>query len=414
MNFKILPVLRKEQPDKNGFCQIYLYVYNPKLIAKKPVGEKILPEFWNAEDRAVKKKHKLAVLINSKIEKLMSEIKTDILREELADTNKEINVKSLLNKEKIKAKEAVCFYEFAERQTKEKDYSEETRRTYRMMLSKFKRYQENIKINDINFQWLQSFEAYLRNDLGNKNNTIWSNFKFINTIVNDAIKAKIITETPFKEFKRQRYRQTGRTYLTADERAIIENFANNATEALPYDRQLKTAANYFLFMCYTGLRISDAFQFDPSLHIINNERIFMTSQKTGQQINLYLTEKIRYFVDYIRLNKIVGTHAAFNYSLQNVVAKLGIKKNITAHVARHTFGSTLVDLGVDMKVAQGLLAHGSIESTKVYYHVKSTNLDDAMKKFNGTPQMKVLVSNEDLEIQELEKKIAELRLKKAV
>jgi site-specific recombinase XerD len=55
---------------------------------------------------------------------------------------------------------------------------------------------------------------------------------------------------------------------------------------------------------------------------------------------------------------------------------------VSSHVARHSFGSSLVDLGITIEVAKGLLSHGSTSSTKIYYHLKSTNLDEAMKKFN--------------------------------
>jgi integrase/recombinase XerD len=135
-------------------------------------------------------------------------------------------------------------------------------------------------------------------------------------------------------------------------------------------------------MCYTGLRYSDAIRFNSSLHIVGGKRIVVVTQKTKKETNLYINDKIRPLADFVNDHRIYITQIDFNRKLKVIAAGAGINKNVSSHVARHSFGSSLVDLGITIEVAKGLLSHGSTSSIKIYYHLKSANLDEAMKKFN--------------------------------
>lgn len=106
-----------------------------------------------------------------------------------------------MQQDKIKA---MNFFDFAENQIKEKNYAIETRRNYRVYLEKIRVFRPVLRLSQINQPFLQGYEAYLRDTLKNEPNTIWGNFKFINTMTNNAIKAGYIAKDadPFKTFKR--------------------------------------------------------------------------------------------------------------------------------------------------------------------------------------------------------------------
>ena len=53
----------------------------------------------------------------------------------------------------------------------------------------------------------------------------------------------------------------------------------------------------------------------------------------------------------------------------------GIKKTLTAHVGRHSFGRMLAENGVDIKKAQKLLGHRDERSTRIYFHLLDTDVD---------------------------------------
>jgi len=60
-------------------------------------------------------------------------------------------------------------------------------------------------------------------------------------------------------------------------------------------------------------------------------------------------------------------------SVQKVVkraaVKAGIKKTISPHSLRHTFATHMLEQGVNLKLIQKLLGHGSMRSTMVYLHL---------------------------------------------
>lgn len=56
--------------------------------------------------------------------------------------------------------------------------------------------------------------------------------------------------------------------------------------------------------------------------------------------------------------------------------KLWIKKKITLHSFRHTFATTLLERGVDIRQVQILLGHQNISSTQVYTHISENKLKE--------------------------------------
>lgn len=372
MNVNIFAGVRKDKQDAKGFVPIYIYVYEGrKLISKVSFGRKVHVDLWDLTTKQVSKKHPDAMLLNAVINKRISELNIKAIGQELAGT---LDLSTLIEREKVNE---INFYEFAEKQIKEKNYASETRRAYQIVIDKMKVHRKYLKISEIDYKFLQGFETYLRVELKNDVNTVWGNFKVINTFTNDAIKFKYILVDPFSTYQRPRYKQTDRSFLNAGELKLIEDLNANTL-----DFGVKQVCNYFLFMCYTGLRFSDAIRFKADEHIKDNNRIILETQKTKKVTNLFINDKITPLIEFITANPFLITQQYFNRQLKLIADHLKIKKKVSSHVARHSFGTALAALGVPEKVAQGLLAHGSAASTKIYYHLEQHSLDAAMKKFN--------------------------------
>ena len=67
-----------------------------------------------------------------------------------------------------------------------------------------------------------------------------------------------------------------------------------------------------------------------------------------------------------------------NRHLAAWVLKAGIKKHVTFHTARHTFGTMMITLGADLYTTSKLMGHSRISTTEIYAKIVDKKKDEAM------------------------------------
>lgn len=73
-------------------------------------------------------------------------------------------------------------------------------------------------------------------------------------------------------------------------------------------------------------------------------------------------------------------------SVRKIIRKIsrdaGIVTTITPHMFRHTFATTLLEEGVDIRYIQKILGHSSIRTTEIYTHVSESKQREILRMHN--------------------------------
>jgi len=274
----------------------------------------------------------------------------------------------------------MLFYDVAQSYLiQEKEYlAPLTVRTYYWNLKKIQHFRPNLDCIDVNEQMVKDFRCYLV-QLGNKPNTIIKALSVLRSFSRRMLDDGLINDNPFKKIRiGQVY--TNRTYLTTSElKKLYLNF---------FDRkQLLTSTEQdvmcvFLFSCFTGLRYSD-------LQSLRTEEIFdwkirKQMHKTGVPVYVPIPLQARLLLpEKMSAGNVfrVVENSHFNRTLRNAAKKLGYYKHIHCHMARHTFATTCITLGIPLPATSKLLGHRKLETTLIYAKFVDTFLDKEMKKF---------------------------------
>jgi site-specific recombinase XerD len=249
-----------------------------------------------------------------------------------------------------------------------------TIRIYNSQLEKLKGFTQNILINQIDSNFLYSYQSYLIK-LGNSQNTVWSSFKFLRTILNSAVKEDILPASPFRKFPMPKYEEVNKTYLLPDEIKKIDKFCLD--KKCPKD--LIFVGTWFLIGCHTGLRLSDQRAFDKKKNI-HAGRLVVKTSKTGELVGLPISDKVRRYFERIQYRPMHYTGEQYNRLLKLVAMGSGLDKKISSHTGRHSAAMMFANCGISQEVTGKILGHSDLRSTKTYYKISNSRIDMEMKK----------------------------------
>ena len=168
----------------------------------------------------------------------------------------------------------------------------ETARFHAIAFVKYKYAAEDIEFRDLDYDFIISYELYLKTVKNCVNNSTLKYIACMKKVINRAIDKNIITQDPFRAFKR-RVKKTVKRPLTASELRTLEQ----VTITTP---RLETVRDIFVFQCYTGLAYIDAYQLrkiDIKTGIDGAQWIMSKRQKTGNITNVPLLPKALEIID---------------------------------------------------------------------------------------------------------------------
>lgn len=395
------------KPKADGTSTIMIRVTENRKHKYFASGYSVKAKDWNPKPRQandgfkqyVRKNHREHKAINKAIHDKIKEI-----REKVNDLQVKTpgNIKRAVNGD-TKSDSFISFYE------KHVDYlgaNPESYGTWKNMnskLNKLKNYlnEEDLTFDEIDHAFLDGYREYLYS-IGNGVNTVSRNLQDIGSVLKLAIiqgKAKQ-ERNPFFTYKLERKKKMKTVLNDEDFKALV-------SLSLKEGSLIWHVRNYFLLGFYLhGIRVGDFIQLKFSN--FENGRLIYEMDKTDTVMSIKITDKAKAILvhylndessepdDYIfpLLSKdkdytdrrylkqqVESKTALVNTYLKKIAKQAEINKNISFHVARHSFASYARDVLNDIYMVQKLLGHKDIKVTQDYLsEIPSTRLDEASDK----------------------------------
>ena len=187
-------------------------------------------------------------------------------------------------------------------------------------------------------------------------------------------------------------RKVDKPFLTEEELAALIN------KEFEIER-LGQIRDCFVFSCMTGLAFIDLKNLTPDCIGTGTDGepwILTKRHKTDNACNIPLLPLSRQIVDryqnypcrsHHNLLLPIPSNQKMNAYLKEIADLCGIKKNLTVHVARHTFATTVtLNNDVPIETVSKMLGHSSIKMTQVYARLLDKKVSQDMKKLHAIYQ----------------------------
>ncbi len=271
-----------------------------------------------------------------------------------------------------------------------KEYAPGTLERYKTSLShtieflQWKYKVSDIELNKIDHAFVSDYEFWLRSVRNCANNTAVKYIKNFNKIIKICLANDWMVKNPFANYK-SKVKEVERVYLSEDE---IQSIINKDLE----NDRLSLVRDIFLFSCFTGLAYIDVKNLTKS-HIsigIDGEKwIFTHRQKTESAskipilpVTQMIINKYEDHPQSVNQDKLLPilSNQKMNAYLKEIAAICEIKKELTFHIARHTFATTVtLTNGVPIESVSKMLGHKNLRTTQHYAKVLDKKVSEDMK-----------------------------------
>jgi site-specific recombinase XerD len=390
----ILFYAKKAKAAANGLVPIYTRItINGKRI-ELSTNRFVEISKWSTEAGKMKGTSEEARSINNHLDLLKSQIRDaemELIHKKTVITTETIKSKLLGIDER--ARMLIPIFQDHNNKIKElvgKEYSPGTLERYTTSLKhtiEFMQWKYNISdidITKIDHAFITDYEFWLRSVRNCANNTAVKYLKNFNKIIKLCLANDWLDKNPFANYK-SKVKEVERVYLTEDE---IQNIINKDFKT----ERLSLVRDIFLFSCFTGLAYIDVKNLTKS-HIsygIDGEKwIFTHRQKTESASKIPILPVTQMIIDKYENhplcnneNKLLPilSNQKMNAYLKEIAAVCEIEKELTFHIARHTFATTVtLTNGVPIESVSKMLGHKNLRTTQHYAKVLDRKVSEDMK-----------------------------------
>ena len=392
--FKVLFYLKRNAPKKNGLVPVMCRITVNGKIAQFSCKLDVEEKSWNVELGRVSGRSVVAQEANRMLDKIRVGINQAY--QKIADRDNYVTAEKVrnaylglgLNHETLLA----VFRQHNEDYEKQVGKLKSLRSYWKYCtvynhLAEFieKRYKvSDIALRELAPAFITDFELFLKTERNHCNNTVWSYMMPFRKIIYMAVNNGLLQRDPFFAYSITK-EETKRGFLTKEEIKLLINgtFKKKSYEVI---------RDLFIFCTFTGLSWTDMANltkanlqtsFDGHLWIITNR------QKTGTESNIRLLEVAKHIIEkydgMAEGDKLlpVPCYANCKNSIKVIARKCGIEKNVTWHMSRHTYATTVcLSNDVPSETLSKMLGPRSIRTTLIYAKITAEKGSRDMEKLS--------------------------------
>ena len=394
--FGLLFYVKKTKMIANGTAPVYLRITIDGERADISSKRYINPDKWNANGQKLGGSGEEVRALNiylKTLEHQIYEAYRNMIEKKLPLTAAGLKNILLKKDEPEKGKMLVPIFEEHNRQVKAligREYAQGTLDRYQTSLKhtieflQWKYKVSDIDIRGINHEFIMSYDFYLRSERKCNNNSTVKYLKNFKKIILICIANGWLDKDPFIKYK-PKVKEVIREYLTKEDLQLIadKQFVNV---------RLTQVRDIFLFSCYTGLAYADVKKLkreEISIGLDGQKWIFTSRQKTDTASRipllptaLQLMQKYENHPECTDLGKLlpVLSNQKMNSYLKEIADVCNIEKELTFHIARHTFATTItLANGVSIESVSKMLGHTNIRTTQHYAKILDSKVGEDMQ-----------------------------------
>jgi len=378
MKLNITFVLSKSQINKTGICPLKCRITFCKIRKDFSTGKLINPTNWNSKQQLVEPPEPDTELINTQLSLIRTKLNQAFLFLQVNEVNFDVQdiYQQYKGKPLKKERGVLEVYDMHSLRIKKLIGIDIKDVTYKKYLEsgkhlkdfiKYKYKQKDIKLKTLRSSFVDDYVYFLKVEKKFQQSTLNKAVQRFRKVIKYAVAEDYLDKDPFMLYRPKTIKKPI-VFLNPEQLKKLEQ----TDFAIKRIQQIK---DMFVFCCYTGLGFSEmsslkmkqfTIEFDGELWININR------QKTQKSFKVPLLPKAKKIMEqYENDSEYVFpsvSNTKFNGYLKEIADTVGIEFNLTHHIARKTFASTvLLYNDVPMEIVSKLLGHSKLQTTQDHY-----------------------------------------------
>lgn len=387
--FGLLFYIRRDKTNKKGEAPVFMRLTINGERADASIKRFIEPHAWNSAKGKANEKSRGGKDLNLYLDAISANILR--IQRDLELDKKEVSAQIILNR--YLGKEQSDRHTLMEvfRAHNEKcralsgislapgtviRYETSLRLTEAFLRTTYKK--EDCYLDEITHQFVEDYDFYLRTVRRCCHNTTTKYLLNFKKIIRIALAKGWMKKDPFAQVHFH-FEPVEREFLEKQELKVLLNKEITIT-------RLAQVRDIFCFCCLTGLAFTDVQQLRPE-HLVADIHgkiwIRKARQKTKNMCNIPLLDEAQKIIDRYRDHPYCQTHGVLlpvcsnqkmNSYLKELADICGIRKNLSAHCARHTFATLTLASGATIDNVAKMLGHANVNMTRRYAKVLDSSI----------------------------------------